>query len=70
MAYRGKYPRKLQSVWRGALNDFNNPSKGYSHWARSNDGSLFWIDPAQSNGVLPKIGADVDAIPACIQQEA
>lgn len=68
MAYRGKYPRRIQSVWRGALRDFNQPQLGFTYWARTNDGTLFIIDNVVTR-VLPKIGTSVDLYPACIEQE-
>ena len=60
MAYRGKYPRRIQSVWSGYANTL---------WCRTNDGTLFWINPEQSNGQLPKLGKDVADYPACIEQD-
>lgn len=66
--YRGKYPRRIQSVWRGSLRDFNKPFLGSVYWARTNNGTLFIIDNAQTHA-LPKVGRDVDLYPACIEQE-
>lgn len=68
-AYRGKYPNHIQSIWSGALVDFNRPELGHSFWGRTNDGRVFWIDKANSAGVMPKPGADVTAYEFCHIQD-
>lgn len=71
MAYRGKYPRRIQSVWKGALRDFNQPQLGHVYFARTNDGTLFIIDNAHQpiGKGLPQVGRDVALFPQCIEQD-
>jgi hypothetical protein len=61
-AYRGKHPTRIKEIW-GAY--------GGQRFCRTNDGVLYWVDPAIANipGMMPEPNDDATEHTACILQE-
>lgn len=57
--YRGKHPTRIREIW---------SAHGGHRFCRTNDGVLYWIDPAVANrpGQMPRINADATEHPACV----
>lgn len=57
--YRGKYPTRIREMW---------SAHGGHRFARTNDGVLYWIDPAIANrpGQMPSPNDDATEHPACV----
>ncbi|MFZ5715734.1 MAG: hypothetical protein ACOY3N_23150 [Bradyrhizobium sp.] len=62
--YRGKHPTRIRTIWSAGK---------IGRFARTNDGVMYWINPAIAggrDGNMPRLGDDATEHPACVLHNA